>query len=88
MLYYETTKYIRYIRLFIRPAAALTTEPGPIAQHRNINLLPSTDCGPISTNHTAGEEKARLGEFPWMALLRYQTRGAERQIIFQKTKIN
>lgn len=44
-----------------------------VPSHRNIGLLPTTGCGPITTNKLAYGEKAILGEFPWMARLRYRT---------------
>ncbi|KAL3268351.1 hypothetical protein HHI36_007467 [Cryptolaemus montrouzieri] len=43
-------------------------------QHKNIDLLPTENCGPISLNSRIihGKE-AVLGEFPWMALIVYST---------------
>lgn len=45
-----------------------------VSKHENYNLLPNDICGPILTNSriTAGK-KTSLNEFPWMALIAYQT---------------
>ncbi|KAF5293939.1 hypothetical protein FQA39_LY13644 [Lamprigera yunnana] len=44
-----------------------------LANHRNINLLPS-DCGVLpGVNRIIGGNRTALFEFPWMALLSYQT---------------
>lgn len=56
------------------PANPVTSSSSDVSSHKNIGLLPNTDCGPISTNKVAGGEKAGLGEFPWMVLLRYNTK--------------
>ncbi|KAF7279785.1 hypothetical protein GWI33_006745 [Rhynchophorus ferrugineus] len=42
--------------------------------HKNYPLLPTTACGPISSNSriTSGK-KTSLEEFPWMALIAYNT---------------
>ncbi|XP_060521818.1 phenoloxidase-activating factor 3-like [Cylas formicarius] len=49
-------------------------EPPDVSNHRNINLLPS-DCGYLdTTDKIINGEDALLNEFPWMALLSYQTR--------------
>lgn len=54
-----------------RLATMLTpaTKPAKVEEHGNINLLPSTTCGPVFTPKLAGGNKASLGQFPWMALI-------------------
>lgn len=54
-----------------RPADSST--PIDVTNHRNVGLLPSTNCGPLSTDKVSGGNKTNLYEFPWMALLRYNT---------------
>lgn len=41
-------------------------------QHRNIRLLPLSDCGPVSSDRIANGNQTVLYEFPWMARLGYQ----------------
>lgn len=45
-----------------------------LEKHENIKLLPRSDCGAISQDFriTSGSQ-ASLMEFPWMALIAYQT---------------
>ncbi|XP_070491100.1 serine protease 7-like [Chironomus tepperi] len=44
-----------------------------IRNHRNLNLINQKGCGPISTDRVIGGVNARLREFPWIALLGYQS---------------
>uniref|UniRef100_A0A336MQL0 CLIP domain-containing serine protease n=1 Tax=Culicoides sonorensis TaxID=179676 RepID=A0A336MQL0_CULSO len=43
-----------------------------IANHRNLNLLDTRNCGPISSDRIAYGNATSLFEFPWMALLQYE----------------
>lgn len=44
-----------------------------LLNHKNINLLPEV-CGPVSTNKVSGGNKTEIFDYPWMALLQYETR--------------
>lgn len=48
----------------------------PFKYHPNYNLLPNDICGPISTNsRITNGKKTDIGEFPWMALIAYNSDG-------------
>ncbi|XP_018568472.1 serine protease easter-like [Anoplophora glabripennis] len=60
----------------IPPESLQNTEPQPpdVSNHRNYNLLPK-DCGYIpSDQKIINGQNASLNEFPWMALLSYNTK--------------
>lgn len=47
--------------------------PPDVSRHKNLKLLP-TSCGPLSNgNRIYGGDKTNLFEFPWMALVSYNT---------------
>lgn len=43
-----------------------------VVNHRNLNLLDTRSCGPISSDRIAYGNSTSLFEFPWMALLEYE----------------
>lgn len=48
--------------------------PPDVLNHNNLNLLPLTKCGPFpNDDRILNGNKTSLYEFPWMALLSYQT---------------
>ncbi|KAJ6597425.1 Serine protease grass, partial [Pseudolycoriella hygida] len=49
--------------------------PEVISDHPNLNLLPQGNCGEILDYRVSNGNKTNLFEFPWMALLRYETDG-------------
>lgn len=45
-----------------------------IWKHKNFNLLPISNCGKLPTDdRILFGNKARLNEFPWMALIKFET---------------
>lgn len=45
-----------------------------IMRHKNFNLLPINNCGTIpNTDRIVFGNKAALNEFPWMALIKFNT---------------
>lgn len=52
----------------------INDSPPDVTNHKNFNLLPLTTCGPLpNDDRIIGGANASLFEFPWMALLSYQT---------------
>lgn len=48
--------------------------PPDVTTHKNYNLLPLKTCGPLnSDDRIIGGNKTSLFQFPWMALISYQT---------------
>lgn len=56
---------------------SLTTSTANIEQHPNINLLDFQKCGPLISERISNGDGTKLGEFPWMALLEYETGTSE-----------
>lgn len=56
------------------PPRVLENIDTDLPNHKNIDLLPLKKCGLLySDNRITNGEKAALFEFPWMALIKYQT---------------
>lgn len=54
--------------------AALTEQPPNVTDHKKLYLLPCEDCGYLGNqDRIRNGQKADLNEFPWMALLSYNT---------------
>lgn len=53
-----------------------TTPPSPpdVTRHPNLRLLDHDLCGPISQQKIFGGNKTGVFDFPWMALIAYQTK--------------
>lgn len=47
-----------------------------VSDHPNLNLLPLNNCGEILEQKLSNGNKTKLFEFPWMALLRYDSDGS------------
>ncbi|XP_053672270.1 serine protease easter-like [Anopheles nili] len=56
------------------PVIMIGSEPDPGAT-LNWSMLPTTSCGTITINRIAHGNATRVFEFPWMALLRYESNG-------------
>lgn len=53
-----------------------------LMSHRNFDLLPHKTCGPMSgSSRIIRGNKASIGEFPWMALIIYNTGSVPRLVI-------
>lgn len=48
-------------------------EPPDVSNHRNLQLINENSCGPVSTPKILGGNKTHVLDFPWMALLAYDT---------------
>ena len=55
--------------------ASETSSPMPpdVTRHPNIRLLDHALCGPITQQKIFGGNKTGILDFPWMALIAYQT---------------
>ncbi|KAL1501655.1 hypothetical protein ABEB36_006948 [Hypothenemus hampei] len=53
----------------------LISDEYDLKNHKNFNMLPITECGPISvlTNRITHGKTAALEEFPWMVLIAYNS---------------
>lgn len=58
------------------------TEEHPFSTHRNIQKINHRRCGAATTFKITGGKVAAIGQFPWMALLRYVSTDAEKVEVF------
>lgn len=56
----------------IKPQAM--TQPSSSESHPNTGLIPADECGIDNTVRIWGGNRTDLGQYPWAALLQYQTR--------------
>lgn len=47
--------------------------PPDVSGHRNIGLVSAANCGPVALDRIYGGNKTAPFEFPWMALIAYNT---------------
>lgn len=53
---------------------SIPNDPPDITNHNNFNLLPMATCGPLpNDDKILGGDNTSLYEFPWMALIAYET---------------
>lgn len=50
-----------------------SSNTGDLMKHINVRLLPVQNCGPIWTDKISNGNMTDLFEYPWMALLQYET---------------
>lgn len=55
------------------PPLTTPERPPDVSRHRNINMINSRKCGPIFVDRIYGGNKTSPFEFPWMALIAYNT---------------
>lgn len=59
---------------FIQPGLAKTSPTASVEKHPNINLLNLDECGwELWQDKISNGDKTELREYPWMALLEYET---------------
>ncbi|GLV36628.1 Melanization Protease 1 [Carabus blaptoides fortunei] len=56
------------------PRITTPEQPPDVSNHRNINMINSRRCGPIFVDRIYGGNKTSPFEFPWMALIAYNTK--------------
>ncbi|GLV36629.1 Melanization Protease 1 [Carabus blaptoides fortunei] len=56
------------------PPSTTPERPPDVSNHRNINMINSRRCGPIFVDRIYGGNKTSPFEFPWMALIAYNTK--------------
>lgn len=60
----------------------LGSETNFLINHRNIKKINHRKCGAAAKTRITGGEKAFVGQFPWLALIRFTSKDVERKLTF------
>lgn len=84
----STTQVVTSMVLDIDTRGATDDPPETIADHANLRLLSTLDCGIIQTQKISSGNDTDLSEYPWMVQLQYRLRSGVLQFLCGGTLIN